>query len=171
MFDERIMKNLVAECKNELESIGLQLPTINYVLNTRAKKRMGQCRSKIKNVYYEIELSKNYMDIYAKQNNFSEIKNTIIHEMLHTLPNCMNHGNQWQSYANTVNRKLGYKISRLASVDNEVKQEMVQKAKYHVICNECGQIYYHNRKTKYFDVLDRCSCHKCKGSLKLIQNY
>ena len=171
MFDERIMKKLTSECENELKSIGYQLPTINYKINNRAKTRLGQCKQKIKNVYYEINLSSNYMDEYIKMNRIDKIKNTIIHELLHTMPNCMNHGNEWQKHANIVNKKLGYNISRLATVENEVKKELIKKSKYQIEC-ECGQTYFYNRKTKYMDRLETCSCHKCNSkNLKLIQNY
>ena len=38
------------------------------------------------------------------------IINTIYHELLHTLPNCQNHGKVWKMYANQVNKLTGLNI-------------------------------------------------------------
>ena len=36
------------------------------------------------------------------------IKNTIIHELIHCLPKCTNHGKEFKKYAKIINEKLGY---------------------------------------------------------------
>ena len=50
----------------------------------------------------------------------------------------------------------------------EYKNEIKQKYKYKIICEECGLIYYRQRLYKNFTKKYRCG--KCKGKLSLI-NY
>ena len=41
------------------------------------------------------------------------IKNTIMHELIHCMPYCNNHGAEFKKYARYINEKLGYNISRV----------------------------------------------------------
>ena len=47
------------------------------------------------------------------------LKGTIAHELLHTLPGCMNHGKQWQKYAQQVNKYYNYNIHKLSSCEDK----------------------------------------------------
>lgn len=40
------------------------------------------------------------------------IKNTIIHEIIHCMPYCSNHGEIFKKYAKHINSKLNYDIAR-----------------------------------------------------------
>ncbi len=41
------------------------------------------------------------------------IKNTIMHELIHCMPYCNNHGKKFKEYAKYINKNLGYDISRV----------------------------------------------------------
>lgn len=47
------------------------------------------------------------------QLNKSIIKNTIMHEIIHCMPYCNNHGKEFKKYAKYINKNLGYDISRV----------------------------------------------------------
>ena len=58
------------------------------------------------------------------------LKNTIIHELLHTCVGCMNHKAKWKFYADKVNRAYGYDdIKRTSTADEKGVKEVIRKRK------------------------------------------
>ena len=110
------MKNfeqLIKECLSDLESIGIKIGKVTkYSINTRAKSRWGQCKQ-VGNGMYEINISAQLL-----QDNISDqaAKDTILHEMLHTIDGCMGHKGKWKELAQKVNKELPqYTIKRVTS--------------------------------------------------------
>ena len=96
------------------------------------------------------------------------LKDTLIHELLHTCEGCMDHGNIWRSYAEKMNRHYGYKISRCASeedMNEEMLAETLKTKKYVITCQDCNNktYYVNNCKTVKNPHFYRC---KCGGKLK-----
>ena len=95
------------------------------------------------------------------------IKNTIIHELIHCIPDCNNHGKEFKRYAKLVNDKLGYNITRVGNKkedyrkSGQVLQENDSKNRYQIICEKCGQTYYRQRIAKNFT--KKYLCGICKG--------
>lgn len=188
---ENKLKELYNECVIELKSIGFNLNEdeigqINITFSKRKNKRYGCCKQeepdkttafrKNRIIHYKkykkhtIEISKWLMDL-----NDDIIKNTIMHEIIHCLPECNNHGKMFKYYSKIINDNLGYNITRLGNKEEdykksnlEYKDEIKKKYKYKIICGECGLIYYRQRLYKNFTKKYRCG--KCKGKLSLI-NY
>ena len=156
---------LVGECKDMIEDCGFNLPYIQYEFDN-ATKRLGQCQRRGNN--YKIKISQNYFEEYIKNGEEEKIKDTILHEMCHALPNGMNHKSQWQFYANKVNRLFGYNIKRLADSDDVSTKIVQNSANYIIECLNCGHKYYYQRMTSKLKNLNNCSCGKCKGKLQLI---
>lgn len=104
--------NVIAiECMRELENIGIKCGNVIKIdINTRAKKRWGQCR-KIGNNYI-IEVNQ---ILLREDTDIDGLKNTIIHELLHTCKGCMKHTGEWKQLAEKVNRYYGYNIKRCDS--------------------------------------------------------
>lgn len=88
--------NVIAiECMRELENIGIKCGNVIKIdINTRAKKRWGQCR-KIGNNYI-IEVNQ---ILLREDTDIDGLKNTIIHELLHTCKGCMKHTGEWKQLA------------------------------------------------------------------------
>ena len=63
---------------------------------------------------YYIEISR-----YTLNNPEKSIRNTLIHELLHTVPDGMRHTGAWKKWAKYVSSKTGYTIQRLAENKNE----------------------------------------------------
>lgn len=79
---------------------------------------------------------------YANMSSHDGIMNTIVHELLHMLPNCLNHGVVWKSYASVVFRKTGIDIQRLASKEKtknyiEARNAIKNTHTYQVECTQC----------------------------------
>lgn len=186
-MEEKLQK-LYLECIEELKSININLDEgiigkIDIAFSKRKTKRYGCCKQedpdkttayrKRRIIHYRkynkhhIEISKWLMDL-----NDDIIKNTIIHEIIHCMPDCNNHGSEFKKYSKLINEKLGYNISRLGNKQEdyeksnlEFEQEM-PKYKYIIVCEKCGLIYYRQRMVKNFTKKYRCG--KCKGKLSII---
>lgn len=181
---EILLERLYKECIVELESIGIFLKDVGMIdisIAKRNTKRYGCCKQECPDIstkYYEkigrrkylkyekynkhhIEISKWVLELDEKI-----IKNTIMHEIIHCLPRCNNHGKYFKEYAKFINYKLGYNISRLGNVEEDYKKsnkEFKENTSYNykIECPKCGQIFYRKRLNKNFTVKYRCG--KCDG--------
>ena len=100
------------------------------------------------------------------------IKNTIIHELIHCIPYCNNHGEEFKKYAKIINLELGYNISRAGNKKEDFEKSNIsfteeEQYKYKVICLQCGQVFYRKRLNKYF--LRKYRCGKCGGKFSIIE--
>lgn len=130
------LRNTFFEVIQELKPIFPEVMSIQYsiVFNDRAIKRYGQCR-KLADHFYEININKKF----AQHCKIEDVKNTIVHEILHSLPNGMNHKGQWSYYANIVNHKLPhYHITRTNCYEGYAETKPVPK--YVVSCPHCKGI-------------------------------
>ncbi len=184
---EKKLKKLYKECLEELKSINIGLDEnvvgkIDISFAKRKTKRYGCCKQEEPDkstayrekriIHYRkynkhhIEISKWLMDL-----NDDIIKNTIIHEIIHCLPDCNNHGKEFKRYSHLINEKLGYNISRLGNKKEDYEKSNLEfkessKVKYVIVCESCGLIYYRQRMAKNFTKKYRCG--KCKGKLRIL---
>lgn len=182
------LEKLYKECINELKSIGIDIDNskiigdIDIKTSKRAKKRYGVCKNEepdenskyiFKRKIHFLKFKKHHIEIsnWVLDLNDNIIKNTIMHELIHCMPNCNNHGSEFKKYARFINKKLGYNISRLGNKKEDYKlsnleylDENEKKFKYTIICENCKTLFYRQRLTKNF--LKRYRCGICKGKLK-----
>lgn len=186
---EEKLNRLYQESLSELRSIGIEMMDesnigkIDISFSKRKTKRYGCCKQenpdktsayKIKRrIYFKkfnthhIEISKWLMDL-----NDEIIKNTIIHELIHCLPECNNHGKYFKKYAKLINDKLGYNITRVGNKKEDFIKSGVQekfddepKSKYKIICEKCNQTYFRQRLAKNFT--RKYLCGICKGKFRV----
>lgn len=186
-MEEKLLK-LYNECIREIESIGIDIlscTNIDIHISKRNNKRYGACkqlepdkstrytknvrgRSYIKYRKYNryiIEISPWVMELDNKI-----IKNTIMHELIHCMPDCSNHGKEFKEYAKYINLKLGYDISRVGNKKEDYQKSNIEykeetKYKYKIECTKCSQIFYRQRCNKNFTRKYRCG--KCGGKFKV----
>lgn len=155
-------------CMHELEAIGIEYGAIIEVKeNTRAKSRWGQCK-RIPGGY-SININKILLD---ERNSEQGLKETIIHELLHSCKGCMNHGTSWKSLAEKVNRAYGYNIKRCSSSEDkgvyeETKHIKTRLVNYIIKCDKCGHTYTRTRMSKAVRHPERYRCGCCGGNLRL----
>ena len=124
--------SLVGIILNEFKTLGFNVTTTpsNYTLelNSRALKRLGRCKAEGGNRYV-IQIN----EFHNKLSPETSVMNTLIHELLHSLPKCMNHGEIWKRYANMYNRAYGTTISRLSPLEGDYKifKEGIDKQRGH----------------------------------------
>lgn len=95
-------------------------------------------------------------------------QSTIIHELIHTIPGCMNHGSKFQRICYLVNTKYPqYKLQTATGAEDFGIQLDEPIPKYKIICKCCGKEYLYQRKPKLNINMYKCS--KCgKSNLELI---
>lgn len=164
MRDYEKLLSLFKESKKEIESVGIKLKKDITCKIGKSKRNYGVCYNK-----KDIEISKWTLQLEDK-----EIKNTIIHELLHTLDDTKGHDHRWKYYASVMNREYGYNISRLGNVQESFMnsnldiedKERVMEYKYRKTCLSCGNIHNWHRarhsKIKAYK-LGMCKCCKCGG--------
>lgn len=170
------LEKLYSECLNELKTINLDFSDkkkfgeIDIKIAKRKSKRYGCCKYDKFNIRH-IEISKWTMEL-----NDDIIKNTIIHELIHCIPYCNNHGKEFKYYAKIVKENLGYNITRLGNKEEDYKKSGLEfpkeekkiTYKYKIICNKCGEVYFRQRMKKYF--LKRYVCGKCRRKTNYNRN-
>lgn len=105
---------------------------------------------------------------------------TLLHEYIHTISTCHNHGYYFKAYANKINVAYGTDIARTASAkDVGVTEETfttcrkVNRITYRVTCVNCGcSANYYSTKAHIVKYLLNCEnytgvvpfrCNKCNG--------
>lgn len=134
------------ECKRDIESLGIELGEVcKLSVNKRAQTRWGLCRG-CKGVY-EISISSRLLDDEVDD---MALKNTMAHELLHTIKGGNGHKGEWKRCAELMNRTYGYNIKRCTSADEKgvLSSNREKKIKYILECSNCGQKYDYIRKTK-----------------------
>lgn len=178
MNKQEVINKLFKECIKELESIGIIFKDkeINIIISKRNNKRYGCCRPEIPDENYKKVFRKGFKFIIKYENykkytieisqwvidlNDDIIKNTIIHELIHCMPKCTNHGEEFKRYAKLINEKLGYNITRAGNKKEDyeksnIEYNEIENYKYRIKCKNCGQIFYRKRLNKNFTKKYRC---------------
>ncbi len=166
------LMKLAAECKAELDAIGIPCRTVrNWIVNTRAQCRWGLCKC-VSDGVYEIQISDRLLkddvpDISAK--------NTIIHELLHTVKGGNGHKGKWKVYAAQVNRAYPqYNIKRTTSYEEKGVQKSKRApqyydVKYEIRCTRCGGSVYRRKASKVVLHPEKYRCVKCNAKLEVIE--
>lgn len=162
------LMKLVGESQRDLASLNIRTGNVrNWSVNTRAKARWGCC----------VKVSKGLFDIQIAaallQDDVDDqaVKDTIVHELLHTIPGCFKHTGKWKQYANTVNRLLPqYKIKRGSSYEEKGLEDLRPKpqCRYILKCLRCGSEIGRQRMSAAVEHPEHYRC-KCGGRLTRIK--
>ena len=112
--DERINR-MLAECIAQMKELGVPIsdsicPEVRLIgSDAYYAKCRGKGILKIYNEYvYYIEVSG-----YSIDNTEKSLRNTLIHELIHTVPDGMRHTGEWKRWAKYVSENTPYNIKRL----------------------------------------------------------
>ena len=167
------LNSIFKECQQDLRNIDIPISrniNPNLGVNGRALSRWGKCTKEVSAVTvthrYTIEVSKRL----ATHDTLPGLKETIYHELLHTVEGCMNHGQKWKSYAKRVYRMLGVEITTKSSAASKgiTDEQLEATFKYAVQCQSCGNTVRKNRMANVIKYPDWFLC-KCGGKLKRIR--
>lgn len=162
------MKNLnvmFEKCYEFLCDCGLEMPErdqLEISVNTRAHSFFGITRRiKGRPGCFKIEINK---DLLEDRNPNAPLVETIIHELLHTIPGCFNHGKKWQEIASIINQHTGLHISRTSIIEDKglVVFSLPDRAPlYRVTCPTCGRSVEYKRAAKVILYPERFICGHC----------
>lgn len=97
------------------------------------------------------------------------LKNTIAHELIHTIDYCGNHGTEFKKYAKIVSENLGYNIGTYVSrEENEIvsRKYAGKEKKYFIFCPNCGWEYGYKIKAAAWKRPQDFYCGKCGSEIK-----
>lgn len=171
------------ECINDMKELGFEprITADKFTVNTRAKKRYGQC----KRINGEFFININ-SDLLRDECPILSLRETIFHELIHTLPKCWNHGDEFTRIAEIVNRRYHTNVTRCSTYDEkygyvlaekirEENKSKKQKVKYELFCEHCGKVRasgMYQRMPKWYAHTERFSCSVCGGHLERVNgNY
>ena len=100
------------------------------------------------------------------------IKNTIMHELIHCIPYCNNHGTEFKKYANIININYNYDVSRVGNKKKDFEKSNIeyiepQNYNYKIICKNCKQEFYRQRLSR--KIIKKYRCIKCRGTFDVIK--
>lgn len=154
------------ECLQEVVEAGIPVGNIkNVKVNSRAKKRWGQCR-KLPDGSFEIEIS---VRLLADQVPERSLRSTIVHEILHTCPGVRGHGRLWKGYAALMmDRHPGYRITTTTTPEELEIDAAAEDHRYLLRCSGCGRKIYRDRMSSLVKYPARYRC-RCGGRIERIR--
>ena len=177
-FDvEQKVEEIIKGCLSYVKNLGIPISNsiyfgtnkgCSYYGRTTFKPRTKKCLG------YDY-----YVTVNKFLTNEKDIIETVIHDLLHTVKGCMNHGSTWNKHVQTVNKDGKYKITFIgkATLDREAyKNKHGFPLKYFdpltmdiVYCPKCGNKFCLNKKVEK-TATGRCKylCQKCKVRLKYL---
>jgi predicted SprT family Zn-dependent metalloprotease len=170
VLEVKNLDKLYFECEKELRRINMDFSDkiVRVSVNGRLRTTLGVCNRDRRTGMFTIDINP---ALLADNVDDMEVKDTIVHEMIHNCPGCFDHGYEWKRRADRVNRMLGYHVSRTASRADmeaagvEVKRE---EFKYALQCVKCGNQCKYKRWSKSLENPSRYRCGRCHGDLKVV---
>ena len=165
------MKDLVklaGECQRDLFSVNIRTGKVrNWTVNSRAKARWGLC-TRVSKGLFDIQISEALLQDGVDD---QAAKNTIVHELLHTIPGCFKHTGKWKQNAEKVNFLLPqYSIKARSSYKDKGLEDTRPEPEYRYIlkCLQCGTELKRQRKSASVEHPECYRC-KCGGRLSRIK--
>ena len=155
------IKEMVYDYRRDMLIRGIKAGKVEGVYFTESSRKFGFCR-KTANGGFQIWITDLAMH--------GDIKSTIVHELIHTVEGCFNHGKEFQSIANWLSRVYGIELGTRASKKEMALSEeyRIAKAKYIIRCKKCGQTILRERATRLVKLPMTYSC-GCGGELVRIK--
>lgn len=178
-MEPMMMENMLYAYLNKsiemLHTLGIETEPIDSIsINTRASSFWGITKFNRKTMSNSIEISVRLVKNAWKeeQNNISygfknkPLMQTILHECIHCIEGCHNHGENWKTIAEKVNSHYGFSISRTTSAEelNVTEMERLEGARYVCECPSCHTKIARNRMTKLMKMPEKYICTNCLDS-------
>lgn len=162
MITQLQLNEMLQETIQEVERAGIEVGNINpSVKINSATTFYGICKKR--GDVYNIEISKYYL-----MNPMEQVKQTLVHEVLHTVKGCYNHGKTWKKWADLINKAYGYSISRTSKHGFHHPEYKEVRRKYKIECTGCGNVWHRQKRSKLVTHAHTYTCGKCKSKLQLV---
>lgn len=166
---ERLVREAVNNAHKVLGSIvpNYSTPYIKDITITNASSYWALIsKSKYWEDTFNLRISRSFNLIPDESKAKNRLEECLIHELIHTLPKCWNHGHYFQLYASRINRMYPQYHIQTSTSDSEVGIKRPEKQpKYISRCKGCGNIHKWYRKPNY-DIHLYC-CSHCGSDVTL----
>ena len=135
-------------------------PNFHSIKITRARSYWAQ----ISNTpywedFYDLKVSQVFNQIPDQTKAETRLQSTIVHELLHTIKGCFNHGSKFQNMCYRINRLHPELKLQTGTPAEDVDVTLpIKEPKMTFTCNKCGKVYNWFRKPKYSSDNYCCSC-------------
>lgn len=171
MITKERVEQILQEEIQKAKALGIQVEPISPKIKfPKAKSFYGMCHKEQtlvegKRYYYYIRISEYFLEAEEE-----EIRQTVMHEVLHAVKNSIGHGPVWKANVAKVNKAYGYQIARIGTFHNFNLREhapCANESRGHlVVCNKCGCKFHRTRHSRLTLHPDLYKC-RCGGSLRL----
>lgn len=187
MYEQKNLEKLLNECYAEIEeklantyykdyfnfkkdkitiqkghTTGNVLGRCNYYGITYDRDYWGRCSIK--------DIDRFVITIYDhKDRDTIGIKETIIHELIHTLKGCQNHKSEFKYMCSIIKQYLGYSCLSGKHEDTQNLDYKIGNYQHFLICPKCKKIVSQsNRKTKKFQYPQFYYHSECRTTLQYV---
>lgn len=164
------LDSILEECRQTLDDLNIKYAArITATVSPRLKRCWGSCRRN-PDGSYTIRLSTMLLGEGVPADS---LRDTLYHELLHTVPGAMNHGKTWLQLAQKVNRATGLNIKPTAPASEKgVVRDPVNdpSVKFLCICEGCGAQIVRYRMCDFARRTDKYRCGSCGGAFRVIVN-
>lgn len=159
----RDLNRYYRECRQMLLALGIPVREAAVAADTRKRRTWGNCR---RDVFGNYTITVNQIFLEETNSDYG-LKDTLMHELLHTCPGCLNHGPEWQYWAERVNRAYGYHIKRTSNAEEKRVKDNADDGRpvYHLKCLHCGQDIVKFRMCESVRHPEDFRCGRCGGNL------
>ena len=138
---------LFEEVKQDAAALALPYDTaVRYRGLDRCTRSLGRCRRQLApdghTTIFAITISR-----YIGSLTVQEIKDVMMHELIHTIPGCFNHSAQFTLFAAMVNRK-SHGVYQVKTSYSGSKFQQNTPYRYVIECQQCGQRIYRTRRSR-----------------------
>lgn len=155
------LMKLVNQVVEDFVAMKIRFQTVgSWTVGTKMGSCWGRCYQRGKGIY-DIEISEKLL-----QDNIEDqyIKDTIAHELLHTVEGCCNHGWYWHKLADIVNTRMPqYHITRTTSREDK---GIYVYYRYFFKCETCGKVVKRQKKSKFTENYRNYRCSACGGKFE-----
>lgn len=158
------VKKMVYSFREDMLSRGIEVGRICNVNFSKSAHNFGTCLRVMKGVY---EITITDLGLHG------DVISTIVHELIHTVDGCLNHGSKFQSIAKKLsiayNIDLGTKASEKEM--DMVKEYRISKARYVIKCTNpaCPCIILRDRAVGVVKHPEHYSCGVCGSKLARVK--
>lgn len=161
------LESTLQECYQTLDSLGIPYAAnCKVISDPKLRRCWGSCR-KQKDGSYTIKISSVLLEETVP---LESLQDTLYHELLHTVPNAMNHRHTWLALAKKVSLATGLHIRPSAPASEKgVAQDFTKdpSVKFLCVCQGCGAEIVRYRKCDFARRPDKYRC-SCGGKFKVI---
>ncbi len=165
MNKQEYLNKTGAEYETKLSGMGIPIGNVlRYMQHSINKMEWGLCYQVGEGLFI-VSINELLLDSKYKDG----LINTICHELIHTCPDCYNHGIKWKEYALIINQTLDIPINEH---DNYKEKGVdlfdymkIHQYKYAIQCDKCGLTYFRKRKDNFTTNYRYYKCGACGGSL------